>query len=205
MYWWYNLRVAQKERDCSSIKHDQTRSFLCNTLPAVCIGKVVIRKSGEELYNKTYQTPLVPQRIVLEPNLHYGRQDTTGNFWRWKVQGNLSWCIRLQDSRIAPFSCPAAGSHPQGSSPKVDLSIRDASKSRSVESRPEAKSRVQPIPRAVEGHDLQHGKHGVLRNLRDHSKHTMRQLSDILAEMYCILHMLNMLTNFGQSSKKNQQ
>ena len=47
--------------------------------------------------------------------------------------------------------------HPQGSSPKVDSSFRDASKSRSVESRLEAKSRVQPIQRAVEGHDPQHG------------------------------------------------
>ena len=43
------------------------------------IEKVVIRKSGEDLYNKSYQSPIAPQRIVLKPNLHYGRQDTTSS------------------------------------------------------------------------------------------------------------------------------
>ena len=45
----------------------------------MCIEKVVIRKSGEDLYNKSYQSPIAPQRIVLKPNLHYGRQDTTSS------------------------------------------------------------------------------------------------------------------------------
>ena len=45
----------------------------------MCIEKVVIRKSGEELYSKTYQSATVPQRIVLKPNLHYGRQNTTSS------------------------------------------------------------------------------------------------------------------------------
>ena len=67
--------------------------------------------------------------------------------------------VKMED---APFNGPTARSHPQGSSPKVDSSVRDASKSRGVESRPEAKSRVQPIQRAVEGNDLQHGQHGAL-------------------------------------------
>ena len=34
-------------------------------------------KSREELYNKMYQSLELPQRIVLKPNLHDGRQDTT--------------------------------------------------------------------------------------------------------------------------------
>ena len=67
--------------------------------------------------------------------------------------------VNMED---APFNSPTARSHPQGSSPKIDSSVRDASKSRGVESRPEAKSRVQPIQRAFEGNYLQHGKHGVL-------------------------------------------
>ena len=32
-------------------------------------------KSGEELYNKVYQSPRLPQRAVLKPNLYHGRQD----------------------------------------------------------------------------------------------------------------------------------
>ena len=35
--------------------------------------------SREDLYSKTYQSPAVPQRIVLKPNLHYERQDTTSS------------------------------------------------------------------------------------------------------------------------------
>ena len=32
-------------------------------------------KSGEELFNKMYQSPRLPQRAVLKPNLYHGRQD----------------------------------------------------------------------------------------------------------------------------------
>ena len=99
--------------------------------------------------------------------------------------------VKMED---APFNSPTARSHPQGSSPKVDSSVRDASKSRGVESRPEAKSRSQPIQRAVEGNDLQHGEHGVRRDLRDHSQSIVAQLYDrqkalktALAEHVCDL------------------
>ena len=71
-----NLRVAQGK----GFQFYQPRSnaiILYNTLPAVCIEKVVNMKSGEELYSKRYQSPELPQRIVLKPNLHCGRQDTT--------------------------------------------------------------------------------------------------------------------------------
>ena len=70
--YWSNLRVAQSK----GLQFYQTRSnaiILYNTLPTVCIEKVVTRKSGEELCSKTYQSPTLPQRIAaLEPNLHYG-------------------------------------------------------------------------------------------------------------------------------------
>ena len=32
-------------------------------------------KSGEELYNKVYESPSFPRKAVLKPNLHHGRQD----------------------------------------------------------------------------------------------------------------------------------
>ena len=32
-------------------------------------------KSGEEWYNKVYESPRLPQRAVLKPNLYHGRQD----------------------------------------------------------------------------------------------------------------------------------
>ena len=61
----------------------QTRSnaiILYNTLPAVCIERVVNIRSGEELYSKLYQFAELSQRIAFKPNLPYGRQDTTF-FW----------------------------------------------------------------------------------------------------------------------------
>ena len=76
--YWCNLMVAQSK----GLQLCQTRSnaiILHNTLPAMCIEEVVIRKSGEELYSKTYQSPTVPQRIVLKPNLHCGLQDITSS------------------------------------------------------------------------------------------------------------------------------
>ena len=61
---------------------NQTRSnaiILYNTLPAVGIEKVVMRKPGEELYSTKYQSRTLPKRIVLKPNLQCGRQDTTSS------------------------------------------------------------------------------------------------------------------------------
>ena len=54
----------------------QTRSnaiILNNTLSALCIEKMVVRESGDELYSKTYQSLIVSQRIVLKSNVNYER------------------------------------------------------------------------------------------------------------------------------------
>ena len=72
--------VGVKEGLLRVKQFNQTRLnaiILYNTLPAMCVDKVVIRKSGEELCSKTHQSPSAPQRIVLRP--HYGRQDTTSS------------------------------------------------------------------------------------------------------------------------------
>ena len=69
------VRSTAKGFSVLRLQFYQTRPnaiILYNNLPAVCIGKVVIRKSGEELYSETYQSPNLPQRIALKPNLHYG-------------------------------------------------------------------------------------------------------------------------------------
>ena len=62
------MKVAQKK----GLQYYQTRSnaiILYDTLPAICIKKVVYMKSGEELSNKVYQSPRLPQRAVLKPNM----------------------------------------------------------------------------------------------------------------------------------------
>ena len=62
-----NLKVAQGK----GLQFYQTRSN------AIRIEKVVYMKSGEELYNKVLQSPRLPQRTVLKPNLYHGRQDSS--------------------------------------------------------------------------------------------------------------------------------
>ena len=58
--YWCNLRVAQSK----GLQFYKTRSN-------------AKEESGEQFYSKAYQSPTLPARIVLKPNLHYGRQDTT--------------------------------------------------------------------------------------------------------------------------------
>ena len=68
------ILVVQKK----GLQFYQTRSngiVLYNTLPAICIEKVVYMKSGEELYNKAYQSPRLPRKAALKQNLHHGRMD----------------------------------------------------------------------------------------------------------------------------------
>ena len=45
-----------------------------NTQPAICIEQVVYMKTGEYSYCKVHQSSRLP-RVVLTPNLQYGRQD----------------------------------------------------------------------------------------------------------------------------------
>ena len=130
--------------------------ILHSTIPAVCIDKVVVMNSGEELFNKVYESPRSPRRIVLKPALHDGRQDTASIEAR-ASNTHSSKCRETCSGEI-PFYSSTRRSHTQGSSQQVDSSIRNASKSRGVESRLEAKLRVQPIQRKVAGHDPQHGK-----------------------------------------------
>ena len=100
--YWCNLMVAHRE----GWQFYQTRYnaiILYNTVPAVCIEKVVIRKSREEFYSKTYQSPSLPQRLVLKPNLYHGRQDPTSSDARMcneSCRGEIDF--RIQGLPIRP-------------------------------------------------------------------------------------------------------
>ena len=122
------------------------------------------------------------------------------SFWqaRWNVQRNLSRWNRRQNPRITELSCPRTRSHSQTGSPETDAPVRESPEQRSTTRRPTTEERVQSVQREVEGYELQQRKHGVLRDLRDHSKHTLPQLYVILTERYCILHRRNMLATLRQ-------
>ena len=53
---------CSREKGWSSYQTRSNAITLYNTLPAVCIEKVVNMMSGEELYSKMYQSPEFPQR-----------------------------------------------------------------------------------------------------------------------------------------------
>ena len=70
---WCNLKLARRR----GLQFYQTRSHaiaLFNTLFVICVEKVVYMKTGEDLYCKVHQSPMLP-RVVLTPNSQYGRQD----------------------------------------------------------------------------------------------------------------------------------
>ena len=89
---------------------------------------------------------------------------TRGNMlrfeWRWYASKN--W---LPNSRTTTFHRCTRRRYTQRSSQQVDASIWNASRSRSVENRSEAKTSVQPSQRKIEEYDPQHGERGVLRNV----------------------------------------
>ena len=138
------------------------------------IEKVVNMMSREELYSKMSQSLELQQRIVLKPNLHHERQDSTNFEARASVDhlgkeyGETRSSGEYGETRYGNIDVRTQGlphstvqqqdTHKEGSQ-KVDSSIWNASKSRSAESRPGKGSRVQPIQREVEGHDPQHGQH----------------------------------------------
>ena len=66
--YWCNLKLAQVK----GLLFYQTRSY--DTLPAVCIEKVVCMKTKDELHQKVRLTPRVP-RVVLKSNSQIGLQD----------------------------------------------------------------------------------------------------------------------------------
>ena len=84
---------------------------------------------------------------------------------------------------------------------QVHSSIRNAPKSRSVQSRPGAKSGVQPTQRNVEGHDPQHGERGVLRNAWDLYKNSGPSVFDILDDRDLVLYMRSLLVSHKDNTK----
>ena len=175
-----------------------TAIILYNTIPALCIEKRKNMKSGEELYSKMHQSPDWSRRIVLKPNLHYGRQDIT-NF---EARASVDDLTREYGETAAVQSTgrPVAVT---STSASKDCHIQ-VSNNKMIPAKKQSKSwfnNLKPIQREVEGHDPQHGKHGVLRDVRDHFQSTVPQLCNILDDRHCILYLRNLLAIFKQKSQ----
>ena len=105
---WCNLKHAQK----NGLQFYQTRSnaiTLFNTLPAVCIEKVVFLKTGEELHSKVYQSPRLPRRTVLTPHLHHGRQDLLNPRARTSADHQSKRSEKYEETRSAKFEETRSG------------------------------------------------------------------------------------------------
>ena len=114
---------------------------------------------------------LVPRGIVLKPASHDGRQDATSieerafNAQPRKCRETSSGEIDYRIQEFTPFHRSTRRSHAQRSSQNVDSLIRNASASRGVESRPEAKFRVEPFSEKSQDMIRSVGKRGVLRDV----------------------------------------
>ena len=135
--------------------------ILCNIFPAMCIEKVVVRNSGEELYNKMFQSPIAPQRVVLKPNLNYERLDTTSSDARTSFDHSdkhcgtyRETCRREVDSRIRGFPFSAVQEHDHVRKHAVQKLIHQYLKSSVFLGR--------PTPISDEEWEQWHGSHGSL-------------------------------------------
>ena len=138
---WCNLRIAQSR----GLQFYQTRTnaiILYNTLLGMCIEKVVIRKPAEELYNKSYQSSIAPQRM--KPNLNYERQDTTCSDARTSFDHSdkhvgtyKETCRGGIDFRIQGLHHSAVQEHDhilKESSSEIDSPVRESPEQRSTTS-----------------------------------------------------------------------
>ena len=161
----------------------------------------MIRKSAEELYSKTCQSLTLQQTIVLKPNMHYGRQDTTSSDARTSFDHPdrhggtyIQTCRGEMDFRIQGLSHSTVQVHDHTRNEAIQKLIHQFEthpNRKALQTDLKAKSSIQPSQRATEGNDLQHGKHGVLRDVRDHSQSAVPQLCGILDEKHCIMYLRN--------------
>ena len=173
-----NLKIGQKK----GLTFYQTRFnaiILRNTLPAACIGKVVVMNSEEVLKNKICESPRSPRKVVRILAWHEGRKDTSNSDER---QSSVSSCqhratccgsnegdmLRKSDYRIQglPHSTDEQGddtrtevvnklthqfeTHPDREALKTDLRQNHA---------------YNPKQRKIAEPDPQHELRGVLRNV----------------------------------------
>ena len=164
---WCNLKLAQRK----GLQFYQTRSHaiaLFNTLPAMCIEKVVYMKTGEDLYCKVYQSPRLP-RAVFTPNLPGSIQPRSKNILRpskrtmREVRGNSS----LEETRRGNVDYRIQGK-PHSTLQKEDSNRKEIVKRliQQFETHPNRDSLMEdlnkteefnPSSEKVEGVDHQHG------------------------------------------------
>ena len=103
-----DIQLAQRK----GLQFCQTRSnaiTLFNTLLAICIEKVVFMTTGEELYSKVYQSPRLPRRTVLTPNLRHARQDLLNPKARRSADHQSKRSERFEETRSAKFEETRSG------------------------------------------------------------------------------------------------
>ena len=184
-------------RDWRSIKRDLTRSSFTTLYQ-----QRVLRRWWPWVQEKCS-----PRKVVLEPAWHEGRTDTTSieeraSHARSSKYGKLvavKAIIGFKDYHTLQVNKKTKHAKKWSKSWFIN------SKRTQIEKRWKptwGKSRVQPIQREVEGHDLQHGERRVLRNVWDSFQkfsalsvwHTERQGS-------CTLYLRNLLASYRQNAQ----
>ena len=155
----------------------QTRSHtiaLFNTLPAICMEKVVYMKTGQDLYCKVHQSPRLPRVVLTSNSSRSEKNPPTITANKASSTGKL----------VAHFSRTHVASIPEKVSDwkyretcrdNVDYRIPGITHSTVQNEDSNRKETVKRLiqQRKVEGVDHQHGQHGILRTLLDFLQDTM--------------------------------
>ena len=127
-------------------------------------------KSGEELNNKVDQSPRLPRKAVLKPNLHHGRQDLSNLEARTSVDHQSKDSEEFGETQSGNIDFRIQGL-PHSYVQKEDDFRREIVKTliHQFETRPKRELLMavlvknQKIQSArLDGINPQHGKHGVL-------------------------------------------
>ena len=89
----------------STMQFYQTRSnaiALFNTLPAICVEKVLYIKTGEAFFCKVHQSPWLP-RVVLTPNSQCGRQDPPNPEARTSADHQSEQSAKYEETRRSRY------------------------------------------------------------------------------------------------------
>ena len=175
-----------------------------------------------QLYNKVYQSGRLPHRAVLKPNLYHGRQDLSNFEARTSVDHQSKEREEYGETRSDSKSYRGTKEFWETHIGNIDFKIQGLPHStvqKQDDIRQETgppiwntpKSRIaegpnnQPVQREVAGINLQHGKHGELRDVRDHFQSTLPRLLTILRNRHCILYLRYTLATFTQESQIDQR
>ena len=200
----------------------QTRSnaiILYNVLPPCCIEKVVLWKTGEELYDQVYKSPRSPPKITLKTAWTKRRVDTSNLEARESSADSSEHRETLSQKSVNDGS---VNQHRETGSlsdncPEIDFRVRGLPYSTVEQQDTTRKNIVKNLIHQIETHphrealkadlqqhDSKYEKRGILRDVRSLSQDPVPSMSGVLHERGRVLQM-RILPGTDQYKTTNKQ